>query len=103
MKTLRGFVLGFIAGGVIVYFAPRYHIVRTDEGVQVVPKISSSFANTYVDIREFGFAEWSDHKLVAAALVASDKSYILEDAGEEGVLEGFQDILLGKRDETETR
>jgi hypothetical protein len=40
---------------------------------------------------------------VAAALVASEKSHILKDVGEQGVLEGFEDVLLGKRDGNDTR
>lgn len=103
MKTLRGFVLGVIVGGLVVFFAPRYHVLRTDEGLQVVPKVTSTFTDTYVDVREFGLAQWNEHKLVAAALVASEKSHILKDVGEQGVLEGFEDVLLGKRDGNDTR
>jgi hypothetical protein len=102
MKTLRGFVLGCIVGGLVVFFAPRYHVLRTDEGVELVPKVTSTFTDTYVDIREFGITEWNDHKLVAAALVAAEKSHILEDAGEQGVLDGFEDTLLGRKDGNDT-
>ncbi len=103
MKTLRGFVLGVIVGGLVVFFAPRYHVLRTDEGVEVVPKVTSTFTDTYVDTREFGVSEWNDHKLVAAALVAADKSDILQDAGQQGVLDGIENILIGQRDQTDTR
>ncbi|MCA9100597.1 MAG: hypothetical protein R3C10_10900 [Pirellulales bacterium] len=103
MRTLRGFVLGAIVGGVVTFFAPRYHVLRTGDGVQFVPKVSSTLADTYVDVRKFGIDEWNDHKLVAAALVASGKSDVLQDAGAQGVLDGFENILLGRHDTTEAR
>ena len=79
---MRQFILGMICGATLLYTAMHYHLVRGNEGVVLVPKLSNTLSGAYVDIREFGLQEWKDHKPLAAAIMKSNQSHLLEDAGE---------------------
>ena len=58
----------------------HYHIVRGNEGVFLVPKISNNLADVYVDTRDFDLRDWRQHKPLAAAILKSEHSHLLEDA-----------------------
>jgi len=62
--------------------AQHYHLIRSDEGFQLVPKIESKLATTYVDIRKFTFGDWAQHTDVAAALLQADKQHLMEGAAD---------------------
>ena len=50
---MRRFIAGMICGAALLYVAMHYHVVRGNEGVFLVPKISNNLSEVYVDIREF--------------------------------------------------
>lgn len=72
------FVTGFVLGGAVVYGSLHYHIVRADDGLHPVPKISSTFSETYVDIRSFSFEDWNEHRHLAQALIQANKSDLMK-------------------------
>ena len=74
------FLLGVAVGAVGLYFAMTYHVVRAEDGVHTVPKVSNGLGDTYVDIREFGAGEWNEHKHVAVALINAEKGDLLQDS-----------------------
>lgn len=78
MNRLGTFCLGFLVGGAVVYSSLHYHVVRANDGVHFIPKVSSTFSETYVDVREFGFQEWSDRAALAAAISAAGKAEIMQ-------------------------
>ena len=53
MRQISSFLCGVMVGGALVFFAQRYHVVRTDQGFVTVPKLSSGFDETYVDVPPF--------------------------------------------------
>ena len=57
-RQLSTFILGIVVGGALVFFGQRYHVLRTDRGLETVPKLSSGFNDTYVDVRQFQAADW---------------------------------------------
>ena len=65
------------------------------EGYELVPKITSGFADTYIDVRTFGVSDWANHKPLVAAIVRADKQEILEHSSAENLTEGVQDMLKG--------
>jgi len=100
MRHLSSFILGILVGGALVFFAQRFHVLRTDKGVELVPKLSSGFSETYVDVRHFQAADWEKHKELAAAIVQAKKEYILNDSASEQTRKGvgyFVDQLKSLR------
>jgi hypothetical protein len=63
-------------GGAGIWGAFNFHVVKTDSGLQLVPKHTVSLSDTYVDIRQFGLAEWAAHPALSADMVAAEKSKI---------------------------
>ena len=74
------FLFGMVAGALLLFLAMHYHVVRGKEGVYVVPKISNNLSDIYVDTREFRLSDWKEHKPLAAAIMRSEHSDLLDDA-----------------------
>lgn len=91
MGRFGSFLLGLILGGAAVFGGLKYHIVHADDGVHFVPKLYANFGEIYVDIRDFDFADWGEHKALAAALVKADKGHLLE----ESAANELDDLLKG--------
>ena len=58
----------------------KYHVVRADDGIHLIPKLQSDFSQTYVDVREFSPSDWNEHRELAVALVRADKGHLLSDS-----------------------
>lgn len=80
MARIQSFLFGMIVGAAALYGAMTFHVVRAEDGLHVVPKISSGISDAYVDIRDFDAAEWSEHKHVAVALIHADKEELLQES-----------------------
>lgn len=80
MNRLGSFVCGMVVGAALLWGAMHYHVVRADDGVYLVPKLSNSLSSPYVDIRQFTLSDWQQHRTLAAALVQSNKSHLLSDS-----------------------
>jgi len=78
MGKLGTFLFGFVIGGAVVYTSLHYHIVRAGDGMHFIPKLSSTFSQTYVDIQGFGFNEWNEHRALAAAIGAAGKGELVQ-------------------------
>lgn len=78
MGRFGTFLIGFLLGGVFVYVGLHYHILRTNNGMDMVPKLASTASETYVDIRAFGFEEWRQHPALAAAITKANKSHLFQ-------------------------
>jgi len=73
---MRGFVpflMGSILGGAAVFSSLSYHFVQTKDGVEMIPKLSPKFEETYVDCRTFGPTDWSQHKQLVVAITQANK------------------------------
>jgi hypothetical protein len=93
MGRLSSFVFGVAVGGAAVFTSLKYHVVRTDEHFELVPKLNATFAETYVDIRDFDLADWSDHKTLMAALVRADKQEVLKNSAADSLADGMGTLL----------
>lgn len=85
------FFFGMICGAALLFVAMHYHVVRGTDGVFLVSKISNNLSDVYVDTREFTLSDWQQHKPLAAAIMRSNKSHLLEDAS----LSGFRNSVDG--------
>jgi hypothetical protein len=100
MSRIGVFFAGIILGAVGLYVSQNYHVVRAEDGMHMVPKMSSDFSDIYVDIRSFGMSDWDNHKSLAVAIVQAEKSYLLQDAAKSSFMQsvdGVLDILGRKR------
>lgn len=95
MGRLSNFLMGVVVGGVVMFVALTYHVVRTTDGYELVPKLTAGFAETYVDVRNFGVSDWSNHKALVAAIVRADKQQILQGSSAESLTEGVHEMLKG--------
>ncbi len=85
------FLFGMVAGALLLYVAMHYHVVRGNDGVFLVSKISNNLSDVYVDTRSFDLSDWNQHKPLAAAIMQSNQSHLLEDAS----LNTFRDSVAG--------
>lgn len=98
MRRLPTFIFGMIAGGVLIYGGLHYHVINTPSGLHLVPKVNSTLAETYVDVRGWGVAEWMQHQDVAAALLAADRQDLMQSAAEDSIRTGLDRILPAGND-----
>jgi hypothetical protein len=82
-----------IVGGLLIYGGLHYHVVSTTSGLHLVPKVNSTLAETYVDIRGWGLAEWAQHKDVAAALLSANRQDLMQSAAEDSLRTGLDQLL----------
>ena len=89
MRHISSFVLGVVVGGALVFTTQRYHVVRTDKGFEMVPKLQSGFSEAYVDVRHFSASDWEQHKTLAAAIMHSKKDHVFTDSASDQTRQGI--------------
>ncbi len=87
------FIYGMITGAAMLYVAMHFHIVRGQEGVFLVPKISNDLSDVYVDVREYSLGDWQAHKPLAAAIMRSQQSHLLDDAALGGFRTNLESLM----------
>ena len=93
MNRVSSFLFGVLIGAAGLYVAMTYHVVRANDGIHIVPKVSSGLADVYVDIREFDAADWNEHRGLAAALVNAEKDELLKDSAVSSLRQSAHDVL----------
>lgn len=93
MKGIKYLLLGIVLGGATVAGALQYHLLNTSEGFVLVPKTSSTLADTYVDIRSFGISEWNEHREIVDAIIKADRQDILQNSAVDGIKESVDNLL----------
>jgi hypothetical protein len=78
MRRLVTFLLGMVTGGLLLFGALNYHILRADDGFHLIPKTSTRLAATYVDIRKFTVADLTKHADIVEAIIRADKQELLK-------------------------
>lgn len=90
---LGTFLTGFLLGGVTVYTALHYHVVRANDGLHLIPKLRSTFAESYVDIRNFGVEDWNQHRELALAVAQAGHEDLLHGVAVQPVLDAMNGFL----------
>ena len=93
MGRLGIFVCGFLIGGLTVFLSLHYHIVRAHDGWHPIRKVIPRFTETYVDIREFGMAQWQQHPGLMAAIVKAEKHELLGNAALQPLHDAFDNAI----------
>ncbi|TWU11102.1 hypothetical protein [Allorhodopirellula heiligendammensis] len=87
------FLSGLVVGAIVMYTAMHFHLVRGQNGVFVVAKVTSDLSDVFVDIRGFTVEDWKQHKPLAAAIIQSDRSEVLDDATLDSFREGVHSVV----------
>lgn len=98
MSRISSFLLGMVAGAMLVAAAMNFHLVRSDDGILMIPKLTKGLHDPYADIREFTLDDWQQHRPLAAALVQANKSELLADSSLNNFrrsIDGVSEGLLG--------
>ena len=93
MRRLPTFLFGMIVGGILIYGSLHYHLINAPSGLHLVPKLNSTLAATYVDIRGFGLADWTNHQDVAGALLAANRQDLLASSASDTLRNGLDQLL----------
>ena len=89
------FLYGMITGAAMLYVAMHFHVVRSNDGVFLVPKLSNNLTDVYVDIRQYKLRDWETHKPLAAAIMKSNQSHLLDDAALGGFRSSVTSLVNG--------
>jgi hypothetical protein len=95
MRRIWTFVSGIVVGGILIFAAMNYHIIRADDGFHVVPKLDAQLALTYADIRGFTVADWAKNSELAAALMNANRRDLV-DSAISGMLDNSLDTWLNR-------
>ncbi len=80
MKKYKPVLLGMLIGSLLMFVALRYHVVRHDKGVSLVPRSPQPpLRSVYSDVREWGNAMWEQHPEVAQALIENEQVDVISD------------------------
>lgn len=77
MRHLFLLLLGITIGAGGMYFAFRYHVVRAEEGVLLVPRHNATLTDAYADVRAWDAAEWQKHPDLIRSLVARGRGDLI--------------------------
>ena len=93
MHRLSSFLSGLVLGAAGLYWAMTFHVVRADDGVHVVPKVTRGLSDAYVDIRSFAAPDWYQHRGLSAAVVNAKKEYLIGDSSLNGLRQTAHNAL----------
>lgn len=71
MSKAKPFLFGSLLGASAMFVAMQYHVVRSHDGFQLVPRTpQASLGLAFADIREWDANKWTDRPELARALMA---------------------------------
>lgn len=97
MRHLMTFLMGMVAGALLLYAALQYHVVRSDSGYHLIAKVESELAATYVDIRGFTISDWAQYPSLVAAMMNADRRDLMETAAGDALRTGLDNVLERKQ------
>ncbi len=95
MGRMGSFIAGMVTGAAILAMATHYHIVRGKQGVFVVPKVQNNLSDIYVDTRGFTVSDWAEHRMLAAAIMRSNRGEVFQDSSLDGFRAQVQEFVTG--------
>ncbi|KAA5540009.1 hypothetical protein FYK55_22080 [Roseiconus nitratireducens] len=89
------FIAGMFCGALLLFLAMHYHVVRGNNGVVLVPKISNNLGDVYTDIRAFELDDWKRHKTLAAAIMRSSQSDLIQGSAQRSFGQSVREAVDG--------
>lgn len=80
MRRILSVLFGVLLGAAGMWTAMNYHVLRTKDGFACVPKYRAHLAGTFVDVREWGVTEWTEHPELVMTLERNKRTEIIGDA-----------------------
>jgi hypothetical protein len=78
MNKAKPFLLGTLMGAAALFVALQYHVVRSHDGFQLVPRTPQhSIGLAYADVRNWEASDWMDRPELARALFAHGSSDLI--------------------------
>jgi hypothetical protein len=93
MKGFGPFLFGALVGGGAVFASLSFHFVQTKDGIQSIPKLTPTFAETYVDVRPFTPVDWQQRKNLTAAVLRANKGAIIGEGAVDQTVQAVQGWL----------
>jgi len=93
MRRIMTFVMGMVAGGLLLWGGLQYHVLHTQDGLKLVPKVNASLAKTYVDIRKFTVADWANNTDIVLALTEAGQGEMVGNAAGDALQNGLDRLL----------
>lgn len=93
MRRLMTFLMGVVTGGVLLFAALHYHVIRAQDGFHLVAKAQPQLPATYVDIRGFTVADWTKYPALLQALLQSDNKKLVDGATDDAIQGGIDRLL----------
>ena len=95
MGRLGTFLFGVAVGAGLVFGTLKYHVLRAHDGMHVVPKVASTFEDAYVDVRQFGPSDWTEHRTLTAGLIQANKEDLIGDTAAYSLRASLRSALDG--------
>jgi hypothetical protein len=93
MSRVWSFLLGMVAGVVLLHVATNFHVVRANDGLHVLAKAPARLSESFVDIRSFGLDDWANHPQLAGALVQANKQHLIGDSAASAIHQSINQLL----------
>ncbi|MCA9188715.1 MAG: hypothetical protein R3E01_10735 [Pirellulaceae bacterium] len=93
MNKLSPFLFGLVVGAALMFVGLKYHIVLAADGLHVVPKTKARLVEAYVDIRQFGAADWQQHASLALALTEAGKASLVANSVNNDIRRATESLL----------
>ncbi len=88
MGKAKPFLFGTLLGTSLMFMALQYHVLRTHDGVQLVPRIPQhSLGLAWADIRHWSASQWTDRPELARALLAHGSGSLISQSVTEQLAE----------------
>lgn len=96
MPGFKPFLAGMLAGGCLAVGALQYHVVRSNEGMFLVPRSPKpSLTQAYADTRGWTDEQWNRYPAIVTALKANGAADLLNSDGEKLSLSEIQNTMKG--------
>ncbi len=95
LGRINSFFAGVVTGALLLAGASHYHVVRGKEGVFLVRKVQNNLSDVYVDTTKFTLDDWRQHKMLAVAMMKSEKVEVLPDESINDLRQGVEGAVDG--------
>ena len=76
-RHLQSVITATLLGSAGLGGSLNYHVLRTDNGIELLPKQELTLHDTFLDVRQLSLCEWKNHGSVMAAMIKAKKEHVL--------------------------
>lgn len=109
MKKFKPFLIGAVAGSLVMFVSLQFHLIRSEDGFRLVPRTPQpSLGLFFVDLRGWTPEDYADRPELARALVAHGDTDLVASSVSDRLLDGVSedgstlDTLRGLMNESDS-